>query len=451
MCPLSDDVIKPCSVTITPIKNFSSHGAKKVYYQSLPQDCIYCGQHCPSKISLKKHVADTHQNMEIFTCYFCMKYFKSYEQKKEHSKQHHADKFKCVVCIATFCARQNLLYHLHKKHADNFVLCDYNINCGKIFKTELEKKEHISKVHENRSRSIKCIYCNKITTTFHLQHHMQVHHKSIMIKCDYIKNCPTFFFSEQERSKHYEEVHENVALNRVKCSICNKFVGRSKIHSHVKTKHKLEMRPKYVQCRYCHLMIKRQSISSHLWHFHKSEVIRCNFGYCNAYFLSQEERKEHVSKSHSASVNKGNVKQTKECIYCGHLTKEYYQHVAKNHSEVAIGCEYRKCATFFLSKEEQQKHYEEKHLNIAEMKKVICTKCNYKCLSVIDLNIHIQRIHSSDVLRCDKCQKIFKSENSLRVHIRMIHDKLWQCKVCKKFVPDVKQHAQSENCKLQSS
>jgi hypothetical protein len=340
-------------------------------------------------------------------------------------------------------------------HEDEMFFCKYNENCARFFKTKEEKDEHIKKVHESSTKFARCFYCKKMISKSYLSKHLRLFHKSVAIKCEYMQKCPTYFHSEDERKKHYIEVHEKDTEKNMWCKLCGKMINSNGcIFDHMRVVHKIEISSsKRAQegiqsidkkCIYCNEIVKEISFRRHISLKHKA-AIRCNFK-CWEYFLSDEERQKHVLQVHSKAANE----QMKKCVYCNEMVKvcRIWFHIRDYHSKVAIRCKSRFCVTYFKTKEEQEIHYNEKHLFSDEFKQKICTKCSYKCLSADTLRDHMLSKHSNENLKCEICKKPFKSAFSLKYHVKKSHTKTRQCKICKVFVRNLKEHALSNNCRL---
>jgi hypothetical protein len=381
-----------------------------------PQDCPYCDQHFPSKTSLHLHVRSCHENIRTFRCSRCNLYFKSEEEISKHTKKHHRPI--CILCSKSFRLTFNLLIHLRKKHANEFFECKYNLHCGKIFKTEKERKSHILNVHESGPKLAECIYCKKMYSK--LCDHMRRRHSLEAIKCQY---CATYFHSEEDREKHHAEVHERDEKSQ--CSICGKFLSSDAIYSHMRRMHDIDLvsgnisKSSYSECPYCDSKVK--ILGKHILYYHKSIAIRCTHSKCKTYFLSEEERRQHVVNVHSTATKV--MKKKVECLYCGKEIIYYCDHVKEKHAKIAIRCKYHKCVSFFNSSNEREKHYLEKHPVTEILKWFSCNKCKYKSISSRNLKIHSQRIHGHANLKCALCFKTYKSEYSFKIHVNTAHCK----------------------------
>jgi hypothetical protein len=356
-----------------------------------PQDCPYCDQHFPSKISLHLHVRSCHENITTFRCCPCYLYFKSVEERSKHSKEHHRQI--CFLCRKSFHRPSYLLIHMRNMHANEFFECKYNVHCGKVFKTEEERKSHIINVHKSGPKPAKCIYCKKMY--FGLSWHIRRHHNLEAIKCKY---CVTYFHSEEDREKHHVEVHERDEKSQ--CSICGKFLSSNFIYGHMRNIHDIDLvsgnksKSSHSECPYCDAKVK--NLGHHIWCYHKSIAIKCKKVYCKTYFLSDEERRQHVLNVHSTATKV--TKKKVECFYCGEEIMNYFRHVKQKHAKIAIRCKYIKCVSYFNSSNERVKHYLEKHSVTEKLKWFSCNKCNYKSIRSHSLKFHSQRIHGTAII-----------------------------------------------------
>jgi hypothetical protein len=286
---------------------------------------------------------------------------------------------------------------MRHKHANEFFECDYYTNCGKVFKTEEERKSHILNVHEFGSKLAKCIYCKKMYSNF--SKHMRRHHSLEAIRCKY---CATYFHSEEDREKHHTEVHESDTKEKSKCSICGKFISSDTIYAHMRRIHDIDLVPgdksksSHYECPYCDAKVK--NLGKHISYNHKSIAIRCKKVNCKTYFVSDEERRQHVLNVHSTATKV--MKKKVQCLYCGKEIVKFRKHVREKHAKIAIRCKYKKCVSYFHSSNEREKHYLEKHPVMEKLKWFSCDKCSFKSVSYQNLIIHRQRIHGKANLNC---------------------------------------------------
>jgi hypothetical protein len=390
-------VIKPCAVVISPLprKEADESTASVVTYKttftpanSVPQDCPYCGVHYPSKISLRRHINITHQNVKTYCCCKCSLYFKTKEQELIHRREIHRNGYQCIVCRMNCKSSHMLRLHSREKHANEVFGCEYNFRCVKYFMSKEERNAHVAKVHKSQSNSMQCIYCKKFICKKGFAAHMKIFHNSVAIRCEYSMLCCAYFHSEEERSKHYDEVHESVTLNRVRCNICKLLVSANNYSRHLFIRHKVNtISGKMAKCPYCETLVFYCLMEQHVNQNHKSIVIKCSFN-CGKFFVNEQERQEHILNFHSTDRN---VKT--KCFYCRKMVKHHLKHIQYKHSKIAIRCNYPRCVTYFHSQEEKKMHFEERHWWSEELEQFRCSKCAFKCMARSTLKSHVKAIH----------------------------------------------------------
>jgi hypothetical protein len=176
--------------------------------------CLYCELCSKTKKSLMKHIADVHIDIAI-TCKRCNMQFASQTEKQQHhEKVHPKCNHKCMYCNhCGFVSKSALRCHVSKVHRLKAIRCKYPQKCFELFFTEQDKNEHIKNMHPNR---FKCNYC--INSVFfksgHLREHVFKYHRISSIKCKYSTSCSQYFQSEQDRDMHVSEVHVQVKAEK---------------------------------------------------------------------------------------------------------------------------------------------------------------------------------------------------------------------------------------------
>lgn len=135
----------------------------------------------------------------------------------------------CVQCDRECRTFGHLLVHTNKEHKGcTQVLCEF---CGQHFKSNTHLRDHMNKIHSNRS--VLCPLCGEeIHSANRMRTHMQnVHNKRY--KCG---ACPELFDTHYKRSRHMMLVHKT--REEVKCQHCPRsFVFRSTMMRHVRETH----------------------------------------------------------------------------------------------------------------------------------------------------------------------------------------------------------------------
>jgi hypothetical protein len=68
---------------------------------------------------------------------------------------------------------------------------------------------------------------------------MNANHKSVAIKCNFIRGCRTYFLSKKDLHHHIQDVHNpGVAFNKLKCPCCDKlFIDFEMVKEHAERVH----------------------------------------------------------------------------------------------------------------------------------------------------------------------------------------------------------------------
>ncbi|OCT99904.1 hypothetical protein XELAEV_18005688mg [Xenopus laevis] len=152
--------------------------------------------------------------------------------------------------------------------------------------------------------------------------------------------------------------------------------------------------------------------------------------HCESSFPSQEILAEHLQALHQKPVEEKEFK----CRNCGKKfpVKQALQRHLEQHKEACKGdarfiCKADSCGKRFRSKDTLKKHKENVHTGNAK-KKLMCSVCNKKCSSSLNLQEH-RKVH--EIYECQDCDKKFISANQLRRHMITHSEKRpYTCEVC---------------------
>ncbi|CAB1332033.1 unnamed protein product [Coregonus sp. 'balchen'] len=97
-------------------------------------------------------------------------------------------------------------------------------------------------------------------------------------------------------------------------------------------------------------------------------------------------------------------------------------------SESRFICKAESCGKRFKSKDALKKHKGNVHTG-SSRRKLMCTICNRKCSSLLNLQEH-RKVH--EIFDCTACDKKFISTNQLKRHMITHSDKPYKCKLCGK-------------------
>lgn len=156
-----------------------------------------------------------------------------------------------------------------------------------------------------------------------------------------------------------------------------------------------------------------------------SEAIKCTF--CDLEFPCWQSKENHVVQEHI----KGSMFQ---CSMCPHKTskKEYLKIHRWIHFK-KFSCETCQLKFTYLA---NLKHHQmqNNHGSFANnpVVKLKCNECDRSFATSIRLNEHKRKLHCLKSCQCDKCGKIFKNRDNIRIHLQ-VHFKI-PCKVCHRLI-----------------
>lgn len=130
--------------------------------------CQYCDKQLAHKKSLEYHVAKKHQNIPIFRCKLCNRYFTDELEYQTHATAHEKDPELCCSACGFLCKGAAVLRrHVHVKHRTTEMEPRFFCQpCGKGFyyKCKLEEHSIIHKPQTERNPLFRCDICNMAFT-----------------------------------------------------------------------------------------------------------------------------------------------------------------------------------------------------------------------------------------------------------------------------------------------
>jgi hypothetical protein len=85
---------------------------------------------------------------------------------------------RCMLCNCAFNHHKDLVKHMHNKHAGLFIICRHSGWCSQIFRTEVEKSEHMLEVRNKIVDLKKCDFCCLRYCQRDHSKHFKRHHKN---------------------------------------------------------------------------------------------------------------------------------------------------------------------------------------------------------------------------------------------------------------------------------
>ena len=362
---------------------------------------------------IKSHRRKIHSIENSHACEVCGKGFRCIEAMKSHVSYSHGNKVPllCEFCDRSFIMKHSVNYHIATKHFDiakglptiQKVKCE---SCGFETRDPASLKQHKSTVHL-KEKKYKCERCEKtIAYRLGLNNHIKVY--------------------------HFSEVKEE------KCDHCDyRTQTKEKLSRHITYYHKPKDHSKRDDCHICEMSYPiKLSLTMHIASVH--DETRYNLLKLTKYFnvictYDAILNTEAILLGHKRVVH-AEGKILHECTMCEYKgkTSQYLKHHMKTHvKEKSFQCD--KCPKAFNQNGHLQRHIARMHTKAN--KKLNCDSCEYKTTTNQMLKLHVDAVHLGlRPYKCDVCQKVFTQPTHLRTHKRThdINRLNYSCEQCDK-------------------
>nr|XP_039264517.1 zinc finger protein 813-like [Styela clava] len=256
--------------------------------------CGICWIRCKSRNCLIKHLLQhgiVKENVRIgFTCYVCVKNFKTLYALKIHMRIHtNTRPFQCEQCDMGFQTKANLQRHIRKHTGEKPFACSI---CPARFAEAKCVTIHM-RTHTGEKPFI-CPICNKrFSQNSPLQAHMLIHKNEKPHLCDL---CGSSFRQKGNLRMH---VLRHRGVKNRKCHICGmSFLTKSDFDRHY-LKHTGE---RLFQCEHCKKAFTRLSyLQEHMKKLQGPSAPQCQT--CRKKFCDENSRKKHAKQHHDFIQN----------------------------------------------------------------------------------------------------------------------------------------------------
>ena len=333
------------------------------------------------------------------------------------------DPLPCIICKGSF---KHLKEHTRLAHSSQRPYkCT---SCPKSFKVPYVLKLHLI-THSNQ-KPYKCYSCSKsFNNPGSLSHHKKIH-DSDDISCD---SCSKVFINKLRMKTHKKRYHDGL-IETTKCPVCSKQIENNlfKVHSYTHTGEKPFV------CSTCERSFNNNGSLFRHRKLHSEKRYSCNF--CTKTYPSEDHLDMHKKCHISRKTAKGGLKPVKKiteykvCKICLQSVKDLNEHRMGVHStDRDFNCEH--CTKTYKTANVLEDHMKRKHTNILSYQ---CSTCDKKFNVNRVLKKHIEQ-HVNENIKCKICNKSFPSLASVEAHEKSHNKKFVEirCELCPKLVREV--------------
>ncbi len=286
----------------------------------------------------------------IIACSNCERLFKNLDELKRHKLEfgNKCEKqlFTCCICEKSYGNRTYLRRHMAFHSKANTRTC---LKCNKTFPNTNRLKHHLKRHCSNNKPKIMCPKCGKsFKTRSYFETHLATHYKKKSIPCPL---CGKLYKNESYIEKHIKYIHQKIGLGNFRCPHCPDKVYRFKsgLKNHLDKSHSEAGRQldyTYL-CRICPFKtFFKVTYEHHFVDVHRGEnPYKCVS--CEATFLSEMSRQEHVQMYHPEMEGSSIVFKCSMCSRVYYSQKQYENHVRKSHKLGNFEC--RTCNKTFTT------------------------------------------------------------------------------------------------------
>ena len=361
-------------------------------------------------------------------CEFCKRSFQTSYFKKKHKLLKHDY---CQDCEKKFDTNEELVNHFVKYHPKSCFTCK---KCPEVFLSKPRLVNHRKFIHEGipRAKRRVPIYirtykypCEICDYAFESKNALKEHQnaKHAMVKNFECDKCDFKTAWKSELKKHHEVIHENRIWKLYHCTSCD-YNTKYKKHltRHEKQKHvHADFREKF-KCELCGKeYLSSRGLSHHIETNHSNESkYKCTI--CD---FETKWKNSFVVHMKYHSTDESDKLQCQDCTFSTHWKGVLATHIKRSHTSTSyknVRCDI--CDKSFKSTFEYREHNRARH-------KGKCNFCDYSTKCLDTMKVHLKNCGKNvKKYKCDNCDFKISNKMMLSKHKSKVHGKEVKCEYC---------------------
>ena len=368
-------------------------------------ECDKCPKKLKTKACLELHKL-MHLGIKPYKCDFCDKKFRQAAHKRTHQRLIHeaagVKAFKCNECPKYFTESRHRYIH-QQAHYKEPSQCDV---CKKYVKNMLQ---HTQRIHSDKSKSVSCHICGFISDS---QGNMKIHEKTHTGEKD--KICPHCDYKTPYSQGLKIHIRTHTGERPFKCTECDYTAAiESTLTNHMQTMH---AEIEWLKCQICSKELKKQSYKPHMSEHFNEAKFEC--GTCHKVVKKHSKRAHEATHFKSTiSTQPKKVKVVKRVI-CSACEKSFKGPQALEQHMITWHTSERPHKCGMCSKDFPLEYMRDDHQQSHTERVVYCNFCNKRYSLVQSLRRHIKSLHNKASYACQHCDKQYNRADVLKNHVK---------------------------------
>ena len=369
------------------------------------------------------------------------------ERKEPIEPNEPIEHIKCTKCPEEFDTRTKFVDHMIDNHDENrnndddaqmFIDEAKCPKCHEIFESLVEMALHYNNDHDRDIKDYQCPVCDRTAPSgSKLKVHIEGYHLKMKTKCP---SCDTYVSIKGLRNHMRTSKCDLRANKPFKCEECDFCThGERYLKNHIMRNHRKEINPH--ACDKCEkTFVLPELLEEHIEVVHeKKKLFFCDK--CGKGFPKRKKYlfNKHVSRGFCVAPRKSVKPDPATCQQCNEdfsgiqFLIQHYRNIHGTLPPAYLNKELfmcDQCPNVYRSKDSLKKHIRVIHSGKPAKKIRKCPHCEKEFITIPCLKEHIAVKHEGNTpYKCPQCQRAFGTMDRLKTHERNVHRRL-KCEEC---------------------